>query len=209
MTLFSENHSETRTKYIEYLFSKNDTTFMTEIEDPITHPELIEPYLPHDDNAFVHLFELAASSFRVALKIPGATFFIPNKEEIMKKEKELKESRIQKIPKKPNNNFFIPLPRPEPFETVPLPNPKETQKQLKPKEDSNTTPSSQVLKPNLFQASQKPKLEVTGLPDDPSTYPPPIPDDNDPVRNRMLHAWYWAGYYTALYDAQMKEQAKK
>lgn len=33
-------------------------------------------------------------------------------------------------------------------------------------------------------------------------YPPPLPLDRDPDRIRLLHAWYWAGYYTGLSDGR-------
>jgi hypothetical protein len=34
------------------------------------------------------------------------------------------------------------------------------------------------------------------------SYPPPLPDDSDPDRLRLLHSWYWAGYYTGLADGK-------
>lgn len=36
-------------------------------------------------------------------------------------------------------------------------------------------------------------------------YPPPLPFDGDPDRLRLLHAWYWAGYYTGLADGKNRQ----
>ena len=171
------------------------------MDDPISHPERIEPYLPHNDDAIVNLFEVAASSFRVEMKVPGSKFFIPDKEQIlqMEREQQIKEEKQRQAIAV--NNKFIPMPSPEPFEEIPPPkNYRHTETHQKNALKNGDTPEKDQCEP---------KLVVRCLPDEPATYPPPVPNDLDPVRNKMLHAWYWAGYYAGFYDAQMNSNGKK
>ena len=171
-----------------------------DMEDPISRPDLIHPYLPHDDNAFVNLFEVAASFFRVAMKIPGETFYIPDKKKILQQEQREKELK-KKLKVAQPNTPFIPLPPPEHFEEFPPPPGFN--------ERLNRSREERVKALQEDGPRKEPKLTVTGLKDEPATYPPPIPNDLDPVRNKMLHAWYWAGYYAGFYDAKKSEQEKK
>ena len=184
---------------------KNKIKMEMDMEDPISRPDLIHPYLPHDDQAYVNLFEVAASSFRVAMEIPGATFYIPDKKNILEKEKREKELK-EKMKKTPNIPF-TPLPPPEQFEEFPPPpGYEELLNQRKAEKEKIIKEEREAQGKNGQQ--KKPKLVATGLKDEPATYPPPIPNDIDPVRNKMLHAWYWAGYYAGYYDAKKNEQEK-
>ncbi|EAY08632.1 hypothetical protein TVAG_239920 [Trichomonas vaginalis G3] len=78
-------------------------------------------------------------------------------------------------------------------------------------EDKDMSDSAKLTRPNPIYVS----LPNAFPPEPPSmmaqstsnavTFPPPIPIDNDPIRNHMLHAWYWAGYYTGLADARRNQ----
>jgi hypothetical protein len=47
-----------------------------------------------------------------------------------------------------------------------------------------------------------PHTDRVPLPNPGLIYPPPLPDESDPDRLRLLHSWYWAGYYTGLADGK-------
>ena len=69
------------------------------------------------------------------------------------------------------------------------------------------TPSTSTEQPSVSPESHEIPPEISPpRPDTTSIYPPPVPDA-DPERLRLLHSWYWAGYYTGLADG--RRQAHK
>jgi hypothetical protein len=108
--------------------------------------------LPLTDDAIVHAFELAASSFAVNLGLPNAKYYQPTS-----------EPPLPELPPPPK-----PAPAPVPASVRAAPDP---------------TIQPRVPNPGLI-------------------YPPPIPDESDPDHLRLLHSWYWAGYYTGLTDGR-------
>ncbi|EAY09675.1 hypothetical protein TVAG_060510 [Trichomonas vaginalis G3] len=90
----------------------------------------------------------------------------------------------------------------------------QSSKTNKSNREEKNTDTSDTTKPNypnklyipLTNAfpSEPPSMQSHSI-DQQITFPPPIPVETDPIRNHMLHAWYWAGYYTGLADAQRNQ----
>jgi hypothetical protein len=65
---------------------------------------------------------------------------------------------------------------------------------------ADSPPASVVPPPPVREPAVRP--ERLPLPNPGMIYPPPLPDESDPDRLRLLHSWYWAGYYTGLADGK-------
>ena len=168
------------------------------MEDPILHPEKIPDFISKTDNALVDIFKIAASSLRVQQKVKGATYYFPDFEISQpENQQKAKENEVTTQPQGKEADFKQ----------------NETKKEEKTKiieiKPQKEPAKTEKMRKREVAADQKQKefkeLKIEGVPDESATFPPPVPNDNDPVRNKMLHAWYWAGYYTALYDAQCKK----
>ena len=53
------------------------------------------------------------------------------------------------------------------------------------------------------EPAKAPRAPASG--DTRAVYPPPVPEA-DPDRLRLLHSWYWAGYYTGLADGKRQRE---
>lgn len=52
------------------------------------------------------------------------------------------------------------------------------------------------------ESAALPPLNELPLPSNTTVYPPPVIDESDADRTRLLHSWYWAGYYVGLADGK-------
>ena len=68
-----------------------------------------------------------------------------------------------------------------------------------PKQASNSVP---IPKPTSSSTQIQSPINELPVPSNVTIYPPPIADESDPDRIRLLHSWYWAGYYTGLSDGK-------
>jgi hypothetical protein len=129
--------------------------------------------LPVSENAIIDAFELAASSFAVNLGLPNATFYRP--------------ASASPPPE------LRPPPEPVPSD---LPASASRPRELR--------PPLEPVAPDLPASGPAPPTPPTQprMPNPALIYPPPIPDESDPDGLRLLHSWYWAGYYTGLADGK-------
>lgn len=73
---------------------------------------------------------------------------------------------------------------------------------------SNSAPNTKkASEPKRAEPSIAPVSEVP-VPSNATIYPPPVIDDSDIDRTRLLHSWYWAGYYMGLADGKKIAQSK-
>lgn len=70
-------------------------------------------------------------------------------------------------------------------------------------------PGKEKTVPEVAQPAQPappaPPAKVPRSGDTRAVYPPPVPEA-DPDRLRLLHSWYWAGYYTGLADGKRQRE---
>lgn len=146
-------------------------------EDPINlHKH--EFALPADENILMEAFETAAASFKVSCGL-SKEYYYPHQPG----EKEFKSSTDMQY----TENYVLPPPQPDD----------------KVQHEKNVKNKVQEKKDPLPVKNIKSTVPSSVLNNDEHpTYPPPLPLDSDPARNKMLHAWYWAGYYTGYADAQ-------
>lgn len=94
-------------------------------------------------------------------------------------------------------NHNLPLPAKE--SVVEVPKPPEREVQCEPVRKA--PPPASIPSQKDFENCPRPNPAMI--------YPPPVPFDNDPDRLRLLHAWYWAGYYTGLADGKNSQLKKE
>ncbi|KAH0787386.1 hypothetical protein GPJ56_008581 [Histomonas meleagridis] len=91
------------------------------------------------------------------------------------------------------------------FYQIPTEPPKQQNIQI-PNQPSQPQKPDAVPKQIPPKPSLPPQIAVTTnelpVPSNVTIYPPPIADESDPDRTRLLHSWYWAGYYTGLADGK-------
>lgn len=157
--------------------------------DPLSKNSIYE--VSNNQNAIIDAFEAAASSFAVNHKIPGAKFYHPKKEE------EKPKSSDQRFDQDSILQFDE--------------NSSEQEDSLAPQqvihtnhnqERFNIQPKSKEIKQHQtpeISFSENSKLPI---PSNSVVYPPPMLDETDPDQIRLLHSWYWAGYYTGLADGK-------
>ena len=101
----------------------------------------------------------------------------------------------------PGSKYYVPSEssKEEQKETVPK-EPIHNEENNKVKEEFKKRESNATIQSsNNHNASAGVEMPV---PSNMVIYPPPMPDDSDPDRTRLLHSWYWAGYYTGLADGK-------
>lgn len=150
--------------------------------DPISKSNIYK--VSNNQNAIIDAFEAAASSFAVNKKIPGAKFYQPQKEAEKPKFNDTKNDQdllmqfdddSPEQEDSPENDLEI-------INLCPQKNKGEKQQQ-----NAETAFTENVKLPT---------------PSNSVIYPPPMLDETDPDKIRLLHSWYWAGYYTGLADGK-------
>lgn len=160
-------------------------------------------------NAYLEAFEMAASSFAVAHGVPNAQYYhIPHPKEnepsipIIMPTDPLKTSSASELPQDIFPQVEIKEIQPEiPPQTThkaPLVTPilgknttiQHTPGQSQKKSELNHNPTLQA------DTTSRPR-QAQGM-----LYPPPLPEDSNVIQQRLLHSWYWAGYYAGVNDQQ-------
>lgn len=131
--------------------------------------------ISNNQNAIIDAFEAAASSFAVNHKIPGAKFYQPQRE----------VEQPKAIDTKQDQDLLFQ------FEDD------SSEQEEFPQKDTKTKKPMQQNKEATFTENVK-----LPTPSNSVIYPPPMLDETDPDQVRLLHSWYWAGYYTGLADGK-------
>lgn len=145
--------------------------------DPLSKTSIY--HITNSPNSIVDAFEAAASSFAVNHHLPGATFY-----SLQPNPPTEQSAPPNTTPQNIINNIESKLrdENPEKLHDVRMP------------QNSNTQA------PNIEKSPlSEPKMPI---PSNSIIYPPPMLDDSDPDKMRLLHSWYWAGYYTGLADGK-------
>ena len=76
------------------------------------------------------------------------------------------------------------------------------------KKDQNNKINSKKKEINKLKNQKEiiPSVVNSKLDEEFATYPPPFPLESDPIRLKMLHSWYWAGYYTGYEDCKNQKK---
>jgi len=138
------------------------------------------------------------------LDLSTTPFYLPKSENAIVEAFEMAVASFKVSKGIPGSKFYYP---PE-FEYVPKKTVKETKAEPQKHVTKPQTPTETVQqKPPT--PKPKPKLlpEVESKPE-PAVYPPPMPLEIDPDQAKLLHAWYWAGYYTAVVYGKQSQPKK-
>ncbi|OHT09905.1 hypothetical protein TRFO_04457 [Tritrichomonas foetus] len=139
------------------------------------------PYkLTNTQNSIVDAFEAAASSFAVFHKIPGAKYYEPPSD--------ISQQNVSQPEEPPAVHLH---------QNVSHETPKENQPEM-----SGEKPTQNPSQNSLQKHQNNEKMNQMPVPSNTLVYPPPLPEESDPDRMRLLHSWYWAGYYTGLADGK-------
>lgn len=179
------------------------------MSDPLDFTDKNMISFSKSQNAYLEAFEMAASSFAVAHGVPNAQYYqIPHPKEdelnipIIMPTDPLKNSSANELPQDifpqveikeiqpeipPQTTHKAPLVTPilgknTPIQHTPVPPPKK--------------PESNHNQPIQADTTPKPR-QAQGI-----LYPPPLPEDSNVIQQRLLHSWYWAGYYAGVNDQQ-------
>ncbi|KAK8889447.1 hypothetical protein M9Y10_034194 [Tritrichomonas musculus] len=176
--------------------------------DPLDKKNIYK--ISNTQNALVDAFEAAASSFAVNHKIQGAKFYQPKKEEDTPPKPNIKKEHdsFMQFDESSSSDQEQTSVQPKDIQTIDFQ--ELIKKQVKNKEPKQQQQPQQPphpqqqLQPQPQKKQEQNLMENTKLPV-PShvlVYPPPILDETDPDQTRLLHSWYWAGYYTGLADGK-------
>lgn len=122
------------------------------------------------------------------INVNSKNFFIPTENNVILESFKMCCSSFRVSKKIPDSNFYFP----EEFYT--RKNAEKNVSKNNTQSDKNTDVDKSTFKKDFVFEK-------------PSSYPPPLPLDTDPTLQRMLHSWYWAGYYTCKHEMEKERKS--